>query len=72
MSNRWINALVKFIIVYVIVHAISLIFGFFGGASYAMVWPHLNSVGNAIISIVISVALYFVIWGFFPGQSAEN
>ena len=72
MSNRWINALVKFIIVIVIAHVVVLLFGFFGGSGYSMLWPHLNSWGSAIISVIAAVALYFIIYAWFHGQSANE
>ena len=69
MSNRWVNALVKTIVLLVIVHVIVWIVSLFG---VGMLWAHWTSIWGAIITIVCTIIAYFVIYAYFTGGSTDN
>lgn len=80
-NNRWLNALVKTIILLVVFHVVIVVSGLFFATNVnifglRVFWPHWTSNWiNAIIAIIGGVIIYFGIYGLFTGKenhSIEN
>lgn len=74
--SRWLNALIKCVIFFVVVHFILLIFGYFFGATVGVfginvLWSHLSTLYGWIISVIVSVVVYLIIYNYFTPKSTE-
>ena len=70
-ANRYLDALIKVIILIVIIHLISLGIAAMSGTVVGLgglkvLWPHISSgFPNTLIALVVAVAAYFGIWKFY-------
>ena len=65
------------IITLIVVHIILLILGAFIGTNtgfwgLSMLWPHWHSLGKAIVSIIATIILFFIIYLFVNSKSNSN
>lgn len=70
-GNRYVDALIKTLLLLVIIHIILILIGFFGAttvgfAGLKVFWPHLTSgIAGQLTSLVVAAAVYFGIWRYF-------
>ena len=72
VENRWLDALLKFVVLYVAFHIFFVISGIVVGASPSIVgsnflWSHLSNITwfNYLIAGLASLAIYLVIYFLF-------
>lgn len=71
MKNRWLVALIYTLIFLIVSHIVFFLIGFItkndiGIFNLPMVWAHWSdSVVEAIIGLILSVAVYFIIYACF-------
>jgi protein-S-isoprenylcysteine O-methyltransferase Ste14 len=78
MNHRWLNALVKTIILLVVFHVVVVVLGVFFGTNInifglRLFWPHWTSNWmNVIIAIIGGVIIYFSIYGLFTKEENHH
>ncbi len=78
MRNRWVNALIKTLILLIAVHVVLLIIGYFTGPdrgvfNLPMIWAHWSDgYLDATTGIISTIVLYFIIYILFTGRNRER
>ncbi len=77
MRNRWLDALIKTLVILLISHIIFLLFGYFirtdiGIFNFPMLWAHWSdNWRDACIGIIGTIILYFVVYFLFSRRSQD-